>query len=298
LVNSSYDAAALRGAVAHFNRAIARDSALGAAFAGLADAWVGLADGYVTPREGYTRARDAARMALARDSSLGLAYAMLSAAVLALDQNAAEAEAVCQRGLIADPRNGTLHAAFSQALVAAGRLAQGIDEARQAWELDTLVSLAAHWYVRLLLDARQFDTATILVNRTRAVQPTAFTRAIEGELLAARGDLLRAEPLLSWRYYGGQVAGTYVRALVARGDTAAARAVVDSMLAARTPGYFNPVALAKAYTALGDVDRGIEWLQRAFEERTNWLIRVRVDDELAPLRADPRYAALDRQLKY
>ena len=89
-----------------------------------------------------------------------------------------------------------------------------------------------------------------------------------------------------------------MRALLARGDTVAARATVDSMLAARTPGYYNPVALAKAFAALGDIDRGMEWLRRAFDERTNWLTDVRLDGELALLRADPRYAALDRQLKY
>ena len=81
-------------------------------------------------------------------------------------------------------------------------------------------------------------------------------------------------------------------------DTTQARATVDSMLAARTPGYYNPVALARAYAALGDVDRGIEWLRRAIEERTQWLVYVRYDDELAPLRADPRYAALERQLRF
>jgi hypothetical protein len=70
------------------------------------------------------------------------------------------------------------------------------------------------------------------------------------------------------------------------------------MLAARTAGYFNPMAIARAYVALGDIDRGMEWLRRAFEERTIWLTVVRADDELAPLRADARYAALDHQLKY
>jgi hypothetical protein len=86
--------------------------------------------------------------------------------------------------------------------------------------------------------------------------------------------------------------------VLARGDSAAARATVDSMLAVRAAGYYNPVALARAYAALGDRDRGLRWLQRAFEERTAWLIYVRVDPELASLRADPRYAALDQQLKY
>jgi hypothetical protein len=70
------------------------------------------------------------------------------------------------------------------------------------------------------------------------------------------------------------------------------------MLSARTPGYYNPIALAQAYAALGDIDRGIEWLRRGFEERTLWATFVRSDNELGELRADPRYAALERQVKY
>jgi TolB-like protein len=66
------DEAALRSAVAYFDRAIARDSGFAAAFAGKAVAWSMLADGYVTPREGYGQTRVAANQALARDSSQAL----------------------------------------------------------------------------------------------------------------------------------------------------------------------------------------------------------------------------------
>ena len=52
------DEAALRSAVAYFDRAIARDSSFAAAFAGKAVAWSMLADGYVTPREGYGQTRE------------------------------------------------------------------------------------------------------------------------------------------------------------------------------------------------------------------------------------------------
>jgi hypothetical protein len=150
----------------------------------------------------------------------------------------------------------------------------------------------------MLTHGHRFDSAAALLPRLRPILGPADADEAEGRLLAAQGDLRGAERLLSWRYYGGSSAGTYVRALLARGDTMAARATVDSMLAARTPGYYNPIALARAYAALGDTDRGLEWLRRAFDERTLWLMYVRTDDELAPLRADPRYAALDRLLRY
>jgi TolB-like protein len=297
-LSSSYDQAAQRAALAHFDRAIARDSGFAAAFARSAQAWVGLADGYVPPREGYGQARAAATRALALDSSQAFASAMLGYAVLALDLDAREAERIGRRAVALDPRSDQAHGLLSSALFAQGRVDESLDEARLAWLADSLLSGNGVSYAHTLVLSHRLDSAAALLTRLRPILPRADADEIEGMLRAARGDLRGAEPLLSWRYYGGYDAGPYLRALLARGDTAAARATVDSMLAARTPGYYNPVALAEAYAALGEVDRGIDWLRRAFDERTLWLINVRVDVELAPLRADPRYAALDRMLRY
>jgi adenylate cyclase len=297
-LNNSFDEVALRAALGHFDRAIARDSAFAAAFAGQAAAWEGLADGYESPREGYGRARDAASRALALDSSQASAYAMLGFAVLALDLDAHEAERLGRRAVALDPRSSQPHGLLSGALFAEGRMDESIAEARLAWQADSLYAGNGSWYVEMLTHGHRFDSAAALLPRLRPILGPADADEAEGRLLAAQGDLRGAERLLSWRYYGGSSAGTYVRALLARGDTMAARATVDSMLAARTPGYYNPIALARAYAALGDTDRGLEWLRRAFDERTLWLMYVRTDDELAPLRADPRYAALDRLLRY
>ena len=298
-MDSSFNEAAVRGALGHFERASARDSAFAAAFAGQSLAWVMLADAYVLPRDAYARARDAAREAIARDSSQALAYAMLAYATLALQLDAPEAERLARRAVALDPHSGAAHNNLSTALFAQGRMDESIEEARRAWEMDSLFSFNSIWYAVVLLYGHRLDSAAALLPRLRAIMSPADVDPIQGLLLAARGDLLGAARLLDWRYYGGWVAGTYVRALVARGDTGVARATVDSMLEARSLGYYNPMAFARAYAVLGDIDRGMEWLQRAFEERTVWVaLYVRVDDELAPLRADPRYAALDRQLKY
>jgi len=297
-LGSSYDEAAQRAALVHFDRAIARDSSFAAAFAGEAAGWVWLADAFVPPREGYGRARIAAARALALDSSQALAYTMLGFAALALDFDAHEAERLARRGVALDPRGDRGHQFLVEVLFAEGRLDEAIEQGRLAWQADSLVSANGVGYGEALIRGHRLDSAAALVPRLRAVLPPADADAVEASLLAARGDLRDVVPLLSWRYYGGLFAGTYVRGLVARGDTAAAKATVDSMLAARSSGYYNPVALAQAYAALGDIDRGIEWLGRAFDERTEFLTEVRLDDGYAPLRADPRYAALDRQLRY
>jgi len=240
----------------------------------------------------------AARQAIARDSLMALPTAMLSLAVLALDFDAHEAERLARRAVALDPPSAWAHAALSQALFASRRMDEAVLEAGRAWDADSLSSLNGSWYGWALIAAHRLDSAAALLPRLRAVAPAADADQIEGLLLAARGDFREATPLLSWRAYGGAAAGVYLSCLLARGDTAAVRAAVDSMRAARTTGYFNPLALAEGYALLGDVDQGLEWLQRAFDDRTIWLTTMRLDDALQALRADPRYAALDRQLKY
>jgi TolB-like protein/tetratricopeptide (TPR) repeat protein len=297
-LHSSTDEVAQRGALAHFDRAIARDSGLAAAFAAAANAWANLADGFLPGRDAYVRAREAARQAIARDSSEGRAIAMLALSILALDWDAREAERLARRAIAVDPRVADGHLVLSNALMAAGRIDESIEAARRGWMADSLYTITGVIYADALIYGRRLDDVAALLPRLRAVMSPVEVNLVEGTLRAARGDLRDAAPLLGWRYYGGRYAGTYVRALLARGDTVLARATLDSMISARAPGYYNPLAIARACAALGDIDQGVEWLGRAFEERTEWLTYVRVDDQLAPLRADPRYAVLDRQLRY
>ena len=297
-LSSSYDEAQLRAALSHFDQAIARDSAFAAAFAGKAEVWVWLADAFAAPREAYGQARVAAARALALDSSLAPAYAVLGDAALALDFDAREAERLGRRAVALNPRGDQAHVTLSFALLAAGQLDEAAEEGRRAWEADSLSSGNGAVWVGTLIWNHQFDSAAALLPRLRAVLPAVDVDETEATLLVRRGEAQRALHLVSWRYYGGIDAGIYVRALLANGDTAAARAAVDSMLAARASGYYNPLALARAYAALGDVNRGLEWLRRAIEERTMFVIYMRIDPELALLRADPRYAALDRQLRF
>jgi tetratricopeptide (TPR) repeat protein len=53
---------------------------------------------------------------------------------------------------------------------------------------------------------------------------------------------------------------------------------------------------AEIYTALGDHQKAIEMLQIAFDERDSQLIFINVDPLLAPLRADPQFQSLLKQM--
>ena len=51
----------------------------------------------------------------------------------------------------------------------------------------------------------------------------------------------------------------------------------------------SPFYIASVYVALGDNERGIAWLEKAYEERAELLVFLKVAPNFDPVRSDPRY---------
>ena len=66
-------------------------------------------------------------------------------------------------------------------------------------------------------------------------------------------------------------------------------------LIARLPQtYAPPSAIANALFSAGRIDEGFEWLQRAYEERTNNMVYLGVEPVYDRVRDDPRFKTLMR----
>ena len=46
---------------------------------------------------------------------------------------------------------------------------------------------------------------------------------------------------------------------------------------------------------MGERDKAFDWIEKAFKERTPWLIELNVNPEWEPIRADPRFEELKRR---
>ena len=53
--------------------------------------------------------------------------------------------------------------------------------------------------------------------------------------------------------------------------------------------YVSPHSIATVYVGLGQTNEAIEWLNRAADERSNWMIFLNVDPVFDPLRDEPRF---------
>jgi len=51
-------------------------------------------------------------------------------------------------------------------------------------------------------------------------------------------------------------------------------------------------AIAGIYSNLGEIDKALEWLERAYQEHSGYLLSINSDFTFDNLRSDPRFQAL------
>ena len=77
------------------------------------------------------------------------------------------------------------------------------------------------------------------------------------------------------------------------GKQADAQAMIDKLAklaAART--YVSSYGVALIYVALTEKDAAFQWFERAFQERDENFIHLKVDPRLDPIRSEPRFQQL------
>jgi len=287
-------------ALAYFQQALAHDSNYALAYAGIADAYQRLtASTYLRPREGMAKARAAALKALALDPTLADAHASMGDQLCVYEWDASAAEREFRRAIELNPSLANAHYFYANCLVAHGRLAEALAEARRAHELDPLnpeVATARAW---ALYVARRYDEAIAVMQKSLDLEPGL-----------AHGHMLLALPLAGKGSYAEALAEARKMAALA-GDApnfagilgyiagrAGERAEAQHILTAleRRPPGNTAFAIALVHLGLGHTDQALRWLQAAYEERAEWLVMVTPAPCFDPLRSDPRFSALMRKI--
>jgi hypothetical protein len=63
------------------------------------------------------------------------------------------------------------------------------------------------------------------------------------------------------------------------------------------PGYLS-YPIAETYLGLGNKEQALAWLERAYQERSGWILYVKVEPKLDPLRTDTRFQELMRRMNF
>jgi serine/threonine-protein kinase len=289
-------------AIQYFEQALALDPRYAPALAGMADAYYRLSfTGGLPPTEAIAKARQAAKRALEIDEGLGEAHGPLAHIHFGYDWDHRAAEKQFQRALELNPNNALTLRDYALYLVHTGRPDESLRQIQRALELDPLSSDVRHAMARIYMDRREFDSAVAQSRRVTERDPTHYLAySIMGASLTAKRLYPEAVAALE---KACALSGRHPVPVAALGHTLAAMGAeseaekilreLDEMSGRR---YVSPHHLATVCMGLGKKDQAIAWLERAYQERSLWLISITTDFRFDGLRSDPRFQALLKKI--
>jgi eukaryotic-like serine/threonine-protein kinase len=293
----------LQKAITFFEQALERDPGYALAYVGLADSYNILGTySFLPPRVAFPKAKAAAERALALDHTLAEAHVALGLAQCFFDWEWKDAERAFCRALALDRRYVQGHIWYGFLLSLLGRVDEARLMATAAQEVDPLSPFALAGAGAILCYCREHDAAIRQCEMALGIDPNfllavyvlglAYFHASRfGESVTA---LRRAVELSR---HAAFCVGLLGGACAASGRREEAAALLRELIERSEREYVGPMSMVRVSAGLGDRDQAFEWLERAYEERSSYLVILKVDAMFASLRSDPRYHDLLRRLR-
>jgi len=291
-----YTPAAMQRAIEHFRGAIGRDPTYALAYASVAMTYAELAEsGAMAPDAAAREAKQAAAQALRIDPQLGEAHCTAAYLKTIWDFDWAGAEAEFKRALELSPNSADTYDLYGRMCSAVARYDEAITLQQRAQELDPLAhrldvattQLRAGRYPEAARGAAR--TLEFDPDHERALATLGWALFKQGRTDEGLADLERAVALTPGNtQWLGQLGQAYALA----GKVDRARDVLRQLEERARQTYVSPYHFAYVYAGLGDADRAVDLLERAFEQRAGAVYGIKGSFLFAPLRTHPRFQAL------
>jgi serine/threonine-protein kinase len=291
--------------MALLNEASAIDPTEPLVYAGLAHAYSLLEVLRAAPApEALARARVSALKAVELDETLAEAHLAL-ATVKMQEWDYSAAERSMRRALELNPNLPEAHVEYGQYLSIFGDPDEAVREYRRGIELDPLSPLYRAWLAGLFWELGRNDDAVVEARKALELAPDfpvalfvlGLVHGDRGEheqAIAAHRRALEKHP---YRNFSWILARTYARA----GRMREAREIMARLERGDPGDAVHPFFIAGAYVAMGEHDKALDWLERAYDSRSFFLANLNRERaagvDLLPLRNDARFRALQRRVK-
>jgi TolB-like protein/DNA-binding winged helix-turn-helix (wHTH) protein len=296
----------LTRAIGYFEQATHQDPQYALAYAGLSDCYAIISAeifGTMPAAEAAPKAKAAALRALEIDPKLSEAETSLATVKFNYDWDWGGAAAGFDKSIQDNPSYATAYQRYSLYLMAMGRPEDSFEQINKARELDPLsisINFSLGWRFYM---ARQYDRAIQQLRNTLEMDPSyELPHLVLGLSYAQKGDfglsipelrraveLSHGTPLMT-----SALANVYARS----GNKAEAEKLLADLSAESKRQYVSPYYFAVVYVGLGKPEEAMNWLEKAFTDRSNGLVFLKVEPELDDLRSNPRFVALQRKLNF
>ncbi|MEP6903473.1 MAG: DPP IV N-terminal domain-containing protein, partial [Actinomycetota bacterium] len=192
------------------------------------------------------------------------------------------------------------HQRFGMFLTSRERFDEAIIEFERARELDPLslitktISGYPFYYSRQFEKAAEHFAEVIAMDENYSVAHfrLGLTYAQLGEFEKAIIELEKSTRLSGDRDVVAALG--YVHGLT--GNSAEAKIALDELNERGKKGFVSAYDKVIVYAGTGDAENALDWLEKAYEERSYWLIYLKSDPSLDSLRTNPRFIALQEKI--
>jgi tetratricopeptide (TPR) repeat protein len=294
----------LKQAIGFFERALVADPNYAKAYTGLADSHATLALlELAAPNDSYPRAKEAIGKALTLDPQLAEAHTSLGLIRFQYDWDWKGAEEEFREATRLSPSYAPAHHFFADYLKAMGRFDEALGEIEKAQELDPL-NLAINTGVgHVLYLSGQYDRAIDQYRKAVDLDPNfMLTHIWFGRPYLEKGMYSEAiSELENGVKLSGE--GTLALAMLGHGLASAGRRhealeVLDKLIERSKERYVPSYWIAVIYNGFRDRAEVIKWLNKAFDERSSWLVWCKVEPRFQWLRGDPEFESMMKAMKF
>jgi TolB-like protein len=292
----------VKKAIEYFELAVHEDPSFALGYVGLADCYLILKNWGFDMGANLERARNMIAKALELDH--GLAEAHTTKGLMLRDEhNLRLAEKEFRDAIGLKPSYATAHQWYFGLLLSQLRWDEALDQIEKAVELDPLSPVINYNHGIYYYARRDYGRAIELFRKVTALDPSyppvhVLMISIYGRMKMydnMRGEIAIARELLKGVY--PSILDVWVKMAIARweDDKETLRKLLPEAEAhANEPGH-PEVTIASYYFHLGEIDKGFEWLERAYNVKED-LGDIKYDPDYDGVRADPRYLDLLKRL--
>jgi TolB-like protein/Flp pilus assembly protein TadD len=275
-----------------FRRAIEEDPIYALAYAGLSDGYYRLSNLYSPTTEAMPKAKLAAQRALEIDEALAEAHAALGSVLMFYDWDWAGARRELSRAIELNPGCAFAHQRLAQYLNFMGSFAEALHEYEVALDLDPLSPAICLNVALEFFFMGDYEQAIRQAEKTLEIDPTYHpTHYLMGWIHKRRGDFSKALDSFE-RVMILDDSSLFLAALGhaygLNGDDTRALTIVDQLEKRSKHQYVSSYCRALVYIGLDEKDLAFQWLERAFEERSEMIPWLKVGADCDSLRSDPR----------
>jgi TolB-like protein len=292
-----HDDKGLQAAVAAFTESIQLDPGYALAYAARSLVRRQYLDEYGTitaNRAAADTVRADALKAIALTPDLAEGHLALAAWLDTFRQDMTEASREYERAAVLAPGNALVLINYALSAAESGRADAAITAAHRAVMLDPLSALTRRRLARVLYFSRHYQDAIGAADETSSLDPDDPWAAVvrgESHYLLGEFDRARSSCGIASEYYAVQVCRAIVYQRIGRRPEAEAAA-------AKIKGDEFAYQHVQIFAQWGDTAKALEWLDTGMRLHDTGLRHLKIEPLLDPLRKEPRFHAIERELRF